>query len=868
MSEISPPRWLLRFFRWYCHPDFAEDIEGDLCERFARNAAETSLRKARWRFLFEVLLLFRPGIIRPVKLPQTLIYPSMFRHNLLITYRSFLRNKSSFLINLIGLTSGLTCTLLIYLWVSDELSMDKFHEKDSRLYQVFENILSQEGNPINRTLFETSGPMADLLKDEMPGVEYATAVGPVFWSGFDSFTLSVGEKKLKAAGQYAGKDFFNIFSYELTQGEKNQVLADKNSIVLSEALATALFQTTDGIVGKPVTFQHEREFIISGLFKGTPDQSSSQFDFVLSFETLKEGRPWVNDWGSTGPHVFAVLKEGVSVSAFNDNLNAFLKARYGENITRNPFLYPYSDIYLKGTFENGKPAGGRIAYIRLFSIIAVFILLIACINFMNLSTAKASRRMTEIGIKKVVGSGRKALIFQYIGESTMMALLSLLLAMVIVLLFLPQFNQITGKHLSLDFDIKLIVTALVITFLSGIVAGSYPALYLSGFAPIRILKGRLNPSSGEVWARKGLVVFQFAVSIILIVSVGVVYKQIEFVQHQNLGYDKENVIWFNVNGKLTGNTDSFLAEAQKIPGVVKAAATSHSMVGHNWSTQGIEWDGRDAKDQTAFQIVGVDYDFFKTLSFEMKEGRPFSREYGTDGEKIIFNEAAIKIMGLKDPLGKTVHVLGKDKEIIGVAKDFHFESFHEAVKPLFFILLPNDLTKIMVKIEAGREKETLSGLADFYGAFNPGFDFDYHFLDETYQAQYVAEQRVSKLSRYFAGLAILISCLGLFGLAAFTAERRIKEIGIRKILGASAWSIVRLLSADFTKMVLAAIVIALPVSYLIARQWLEGFAYRIDLEWWFFVGAAVAALLIAWLTVGVQTLRAAAINPAQCLRDE
>ena len=858
-----PPTYALRFLRWFCREDYLEEIEGDLTELFERQCGQTP-RRANWAFCWRVLRYFRPGFIRSFA-SNPLIHTGMLRHNFLITFRSFLRNKSSFLINLSGLSSGLACALLIYLWVSDELGVDKFHDNDKYLYQVFENLKSDGGI---RTLFETSGPMAEFLKVEMPEVEYATAVGPATWAGFSNFTLSIGEKNIKAAGQYAGKDYFNIFSYELTHGEKSQVLADKNAIVLSEKLAMALFQTTEGIIGKPVTFQHEREFIVSGIFKGVPANSSAQFDFVLSFETLKDGKPWVDNWESTGPLVYATLKEGTDIRQFNDKFIKTVKSRFGEELTRHPFLYPYSDIYLHGTFKDGVLIGGRIEYVWLFSVIAIFILLIACINFMNLSTAKASRRMTEIGIKKVVGSGRKALIIQYMGESLLMALFSLVSSLFIVSLFLPQFNQITGKQLSLDFDGSLMLWASAITCFSGIAAGSYPALYLSSFRPISILKGRLSASAGEIWVRKGLVVFQFAISIILIVSVGVVYKQIEFLQRQNLGYNKENIIWFNIEGKLKGNANPFLSEAQKIPGVVRAAATAHGMVGHNWSMQGIDWEGRNPDDRTTFQIAGVDYDFIETIGIEIKEGRSFSRDFGTEGDKIIFNEAAIEAMNLADPVGKTVRGFMGEKEIIGVAKNFHFESFHTEVKPLFFVLLPDGINKIMVKMEAGKEKETIARLTSLYESLNPGFVFDYNFLDATYQAQYVAEQRVSLLSQYFAGLAILIPCLGLLALAAFTAERRTKEIGIRKILGASAWGIVRLLSADFTKMVLAAILIALPVSYLVAHRWLEGFAYKIDLAWWFFAGAALMTLLIAWLTVAFQTLKAASINPTECLRDE
>ena len=788
----------------------------------------------------------------------------MFRHNLLIIYRSFKRFKSTFIINLLGLSAGLASALLIYLWVDDELHMDKFHEKDGRLYNVMDNHMQSHGW---NTMVETSGAAADALAAEMPEVEYAAALAPPTWPGFDRFVLSAGERNIRATGQYAGKDYFNIFSYKLIEGQAHQVLADKNSIVISEDIAMQLFNRKHNVVGKTIGFQHEREFLVSGVFENIPAASSTEFDFVLSFETFREMKPWAGEWSSSGPHVYLVLREGTDVKAFNKKIENFIAKRTNSDIAhRKTFVTLYSDLYLYGNYENGVQSGGRIEYVRLFSVIAVFILMIACINFMNLSTAKATRRIKEVGVKKALGAGRKRLVMQYMGESMLMTLLSLITAIAIVLLVLPQFNVITGKQLVLRFDGGLVLSLVSITFFTGLVAGSYPAIYLSGFNPVTVLKGKLNSSIGEVWVRKGLVGFQFTLSIVLIVSVLVVYKQIDFVQRQNLGYNKDNVIYFDVEGRVKENAETFLSEIKKIPGVQSAASSTHNMIGRGWAG-GLDWEGKENDDLILVTIMAVNHDFIETLGMEMKEGRFFSRDVGTDTTKIIFNEAAIKIMGYKDPIGKKA----RGSEIIGVVKDFHFESFHVDVQPQLFILhrkhfAPPSL--IMVRIQGGEEVETLERLNNFYKSYNPGFPLDYNFLDEDYQRQYLSEQRVSVLSRYFAGLAILISCLGLFGLAAFTAQRRIKEIGIRKILGASDYSIVRLLTGDFTKIVLVAIVIGLPISHYAASKWLEDYAYKIDLDWWFFAGAGLAALLIAWLAVGLQTFKAARINPTQCLKEE
>ncbi|WP_159467902.1 ABC transporter permease [Dyadobacter sp. 3J3] len=786
----------------------------------------------------------------------------MFRHNLLVIYRNFKRFKSTFFINLTGLSAGLACSLLIYLWVNDELNIDKFHEKDSQLFQVMENRVQAQGI---WTAQSTSIPLAETLKSELPEVEYA--ITSKLYDG----TLSVGDNDVRTKGRYAGKDLFKMFSYGLEQGDANQVLNDKNSIVISEKLALNLFHTTENIIGKPIEFQHEKQYVVSGIFKGTPSNSSEQFDFVISFEVLKDKYSNSANWGNTGPETFVLLKSGTDVNQFNKKILNLVKSKSNGEVThRTLFVRPYSSGYLHGKYENGLTAGGRIEYVRLFSIIAVFILIIACINFMNLSTAKASGRIKEVGIKKAIGAYRETLIYQYLGESMLMTFLSLFLSVLLVILVLPQFNEITGKDLTLHYDPKLVVTLLAVVIFTGLISGSYPALYLSGFNPISVLKGKLNVSVGEVWARKGLVVFQFTISVILIVSVIVVYKQVEFVQSENLGYDKDNIVYFFREGKMQddGKVETFLSELKNIPGIVNASSIGHDMTGHNSGTSGIWWEGKAEDNKTEFENVGVNYEMMQTLGIRLKEGRLFSKDFSSDSAKIIFNEAAIKFMGLKDPVGKTVKLWGNDMQIVGVTKDFHFESLHENVKPLFFRLSQGSTYIIMAKIAAGKEKLVLASMGELYKKYNPGFSLDYKFLDQEYQAQYAAEQRVAALSKYFAGLAILISCLGLFGLAAFTAERRLKEIGIRKVLGSSVFSIVYLLSSDFTKLVIAAIVIALPVSYFITGYWLKSFALHIDLEVWYFLGAGIAALAIAWATVGMQAVKAANVNPLECLKSE
>ena len=787
----------------------------------------------------------------------------MVRHNLLISYRNFLRFKSSFFINLIGLSTGLACVLLIFIWVNDEVRMDQFHEQGDRLYQVMENV-DQGGGMITRE--STSGPTADALAAEFPEVEMA-ATNTMNWSA--QSVLSVDDDDIKAKGIYASAAFFKMFSFPIVQGNRNQVLSDKKSIVISESVAKRLFGTTTDVVGKMVQVEHKQQFQVSGVMADIPSYSSANFEYVLSFEGFRDENEWVTNWFNTAPQTFVMLKPGSDMEAFNKKIFDLVRTKTeGKANHRSPFLRLYRKAYLHNRYENGSLAGGRIEYVRMFSIIAGFILLIACINFMNLSTARASRRLKEVGVKKAIGAKKSTLVAQYLSESTLMALISLGVAILLVVLMLPKFNTITEKHLTLTFDPLFIVVLLGIVLFTGLVAGSYPALYLSKFNPAVVLKGRLTGFIGESWARKGLVMFQFTLSIILIVSVWIVYEQINFIQTRSLGYDKDNIVIMGREGAVHEKMETFITEIGKIKGVAGVSSTGHDMTGHNGGTYGIEWVGKDPNDRTEFERVSVNYGFIELMGIEMKEGRTYSKDFGDEGKKIIFNEAGIKFMGMQDPIGKKVKLWDEDVEIIGVANDFNFESFHEVVKPLFFYLNVENSGNVMVRIEKGQEQETIGRLEIFYKAFNPGFPFAYRFLDQDYQDLYVSERRVATLSKYFAGLAVLISCLGLFGLAAFTAERRVKEIGIRKILGASNAGIIYLLSGEFTKMVLAAIAIALPVSWFFATEWLNGFVFHIDLQWWLFAGSGITALLIAWVTVGIQTFKAARINPTECLRSE
>lgn len=793
----------------------------------------------------------------------------MLKNHFKIVLRYLLKDRQFTFLNLIGLSTGLACTLLIYLWVNDELKFDKFHQKEKRLYQVMANQQSAEGI---KTIHQTPALLADALAREMPEVEFAAAAQGSF-SGKQ--TLSVGDKHIKAVGIYAGKDYFNIFSWQLAEGNRSQVLADKSSVVISKDLAKKLFGTTQNVVGKTVEWQHDKQFTISGVFENVPANSSIRFDFALPFQIFLDANEYQREWSSSDPNTYVVLREGANVDRFNDKIAGYVKSKLPESKT-TLFVRPFSSGYLYGKYENGAQAGGRIEYVKLFSIIAIFILVIACINFMNLSTAKASKRLKEVGIKKVVGASRGTLIFQFMIESMLMTVVSLLIAAIFVLVLLSPFNYITGKELSIDFNLNIILLILGIILFTGLIAGSYPALYLSKFDPVTVLKGKLRGSAGELWVRRGLVVFQFVLSVIFIVSVIVVYRQIQFIQTKNQGFNKDNVISFDMEGMTSENVETFLSgvqsfvsEVRTMPGVMKASSMDHgSIIGDFGSTSDISWQGKNPDDRINFANIGVNYDMIETLGMQIAQGRSFSREVSSDSFEIIFNEAAIDMMGLKDPIGKTVKMWDQDRRIVGVVKNFHFESLHESVKPFAMRLEPKFTYRIMVKIQGGKESETLDRIQALFQKYNPGYVFDYRFLDQDYQTQYMAEKRVAVLSRYFSGLAILISCLGLFGLAAFTAQRRQKEISIRKAVGASVSNVTYLLSKDFFRLVLIAVFVAFPLAWWLMNQWLENFVYKIDIGVDVFLIAGASIILITLITVSFQAVKAALANPVKSLRSE
>jgi putative ABC transport system permease protein len=793
---------------------------------------------------------------------------NMLKNYIKIAWRNILKSKGTFAINIIGLSTGLACFILIGLWVKDELSVDKFHKNDEQLYQVMEVMEANGDISVNP---DTQGLLAETMAKDLPEVEKATTFFSLVNEGYE-FNLKTPDNKIVKAGAiFADKAFFEIFTFPLIQGNTSQVFNQKESVVISKSLAQKIFGSSD-VLGETIDctfFGMSVLAKVTGVMHDVPENSTMQFDFVLTKGILFDMVPNFKEWSNEGTNTFLTLKEGTNIEAFNAKIKNFVHA-YSNDTRFTAFVRPYSDAYLYGTYENGVQSGGRINYVKLFSIIGLFILIIACINFMNLSTATASKREKEIGIKKAVGSSRGSLILQFLSESVMTVLFALAVAVVLVIVLLPNFNEITGKSISLNIGPLTLLYLLLGAIVTGIISGYYPAFYLSSITTIGILKGKVKTSFSELLARKGLVIFQFSISLFLIVAVLAVYNQVQFIQNMNLGYDRENVIYIERDGPLMEKSEAFLSRAKDLPEITNASSIQGAIAqsGDNSNTSGLDWQGRDPEASLVFSIKTVDYDLIETLDIEMAEGRSFSRDFGTEDESLIFNETAIKAMGIENPIGKKINMWGEEKIIVGVTKDFFSSSIHETIQPVIFRYSPQRTSQFVFRIAKGQEAMAIESLKDLYAEFNPGYPFNYSFMDDNYQTLYASEKRVATLSKYFAGLAILISCLGLFGLAMFNAKQRAKEIGVRKVLGASVGKIVLMLSSDFVKLTLAAVLIAFPLSWYAINKWLDGYAYKADLDYSVFIYSFIGIVLITVITVSYQAIKAAIANPVESLRSE
>jgi len=790
----------------------------------------------------------------------------MLKNYLKVALRSLWNNKWFSLINISGLALGLTCSLLIILWVRDEQQVDTFLNESSRLYTLYTR--SYYDKKVSGG-YSTPALLPDEIKKKIPEIEYSTGFtqqGPN--------TFRVGEKSIKESGVEGGADFFSVFSYPLLQGTAASALSSPLSISISRQMAEAFFGSPQEAIGQTIRFEEQRDFKVSAVFEDIPDNASQKFDFVLNWFYFLEANTWAPDWTNIGPRTYIKLRPGSKADRVGEKITHFLDnydKRSGTASFRiELYMQPFGDTYLHSTFKDGKIAGGRIEYVRIFSVVAVFILLIACINFMNLTTARSVKRAKEIGVRKVSGSSRLLLIMQFIGEAVLLALMAMFLALGLLLLLLPVFNGLTGKSIhfpagQLFFWIALIV----LTMMTGLISGSYPAFFLSSFNPVNIMKGSFRVGSGAAWLRKTLVVFQFALSIMLIIGMAVISRQVNYIQSNNLGYDRENLIYIPMDGALKTKFQVFKEKAMQMTSIKSVSCTSQVPLIIQNGTSEANWDGKDASTNPRFAYLSAGYDFTKTMDIQLVAGRDFSREYLDDSTVFILNESAVKVMDYKDPVGRYITFKGQRGKIIGVVKDFHFASMHDPIRPLIVTLLSNeDHGTILVRTGPGATKPALGNIEDLCKQLNPEFPFTYLFADQLFGRLYKSELLVDKLSDCFAVLAIFISCIGLLGLAIFTAEQRAKEIGIRKVLGAGTGSLFGLLSREFLVLVLLAFVIAAPAAWFIMSRWLQDYAYKVDVPWWVFAATGLIILLIALATVSFQSVKAALANPVRALRSE
>jgi len=790
----------------------------------------------------------------------------MIKNYLKIAWRNLIKNKAHSFINIAGLSVGLACSLLILLWVQNELSMDQYHANGKRLYSVYET--QYVDNKVEGQ-YSTPGLLPEELKKQIPEIEASTGI-----SYGEENTFQVGDKILKMNGTDAGADCFKMFTIPLLQGNVQTALNSPVSMAISRKMARAFFGSPEAAIGKPIRYDNRKNFTITAVYEDLPNTASQKYDYLLNWYNYIEENQWAKSWGNNGPATVIMLRADANPDAvekkiahFLDNLN---KSQKKGTFTEELGLQRFGDGYLQGNFEKGKPQGGRIEYVRLFTIVAIFILLIACINFMNLTTARSVKRAREIGVRKVVGAVRSVLIKQFIGESILVTSLAVIVALVLLTLLLPVFNQITHKEIELPFYQPLFWLKLTgITLITGLISGSYPALFLSSFNPVKVLKGALKLDSGTTMFRKGLVIFQFALSVILITATIIVSRQMSYIQSKNLGYDRENLIYIPMSGELINKYSTFKDEALNLPGIQSVTRISNTPTNiQNW-TGDVNWTGKDPNVIIQFTQVSVGYDFAKTMKLKIAAGRDFSKAFATDSIGYLINESALKRIKYADPIGKPLTFWDKKGVIVGVIKDFHFASMHEQIKPLVIRLRENEkYGNVLVKTQPGKTREALAGLENLCKQINPAFPFTYNFSDQEYQKLYQNEEIVTKISNAFAFLAIFISCLGLLGLAMFTAEQRIKEIGIRKVLGASVSSLLTLLSLEFLVLVVIALLIALPVSWYSMSKWLQGFAYRTPMQWWMFGLAGGIIVIVAMLTVSFQAIKAALVNPIKSLRSE
>ena len=783
-----------------------------------------------------------------------------------VAIRNLLRQKGFSFINIFGLALGISCTALIGMWVNHELSYDRFHNDYDRIYRITATLPELKVHAA-----VSSAPIAIAIKNEIPEVEDAVRI-----TSPHRALMQVADIRFEEQGAiFADSNFFRMFTFPFLKGDSERALINPEGIVITEEMAMKYFGTTD-VVERTIRKNNNEDFTVTGVIANVPDNSHLQFDFVQPMRFLARTNNDLknNVWDNFNYFTYLKLNDKAqqSGSAIAD-LEQKMQAIYRKNepVLKVGFvLQPLDKVHLNSNFLADLAGHGNAQNVYIFTVVAVFILVVACLNFMNLATARAARRAKEVGLRKVVGAVRPHLIAQFLAESLLVALLSLVLALLIIYLALPHFNTLGGKDLTLDFtNVRMIAGLLGITIITGLLAGSYPALYLSGFVPATVLKGNFTGGGSGSLFRNTMVVIQFAVSISLIVGTTIVYRQLKYIQQLNLGYDKENLLYVPMTGELWSKYDALRANLGNNRLTSQYSFISELPTTSSGATISVEWKGKDPNTQPLFYNLAIDENFEEVFKATILEGQGYGENAAADSVNMIVNEMALKTMDMTigSAVGTKITVWGRERTIIGVVKDFNFKPVQETIGPMFL----NRNTwggYAVVRTLPGETENTIEALGQICKEINPAYPFNYSFLDQAIENLYKAEQRMGNLFNVFAVLAIVISCLGLYGLSAYLAERRTRELGIRKVLGASGFQLVYLLSATFTRPILIATAIAVPLAWYGMSQWLSGFAYHVNIDWTIFLVAFFSALLIAWLTVSFESIKAARTNPVKSLRSE
>ena len=855
-GNSSQPR-LGRRILWFLLPDNErESLVGDFDEIYREKRKDKGKPIALIWYWGQVLLLI------PSSFKESMYWSVlMFRNYLKIAFRNLVRHKGFSFLNITGLAIGMVCTILILFWVQHELSFDRYHKNGKKIYRILQHI--QYAEVVTWAI--NQGPLGPALKAEIPEIAEQARFC------FTQWRMKYNDQVFVELGGYADPSLFKMFTIPFVKGDPDTALADPRSVVMTEEVARKIFGEEDPL-GKTIHVGRDYDFNVTGILQDIPDNSHFRFKFLANMDFAKEVGRTVDYWKNSHFTTYVQLADNVTMGEVNKKIYNFLDAKPTLEDWEKLSLQPLFKIHLGSGIGYDAFGTGNTKYIVIFLAAALFILLIACVNFMNLSTARSLLRSREVGLRKVVGAFRGQLVRQFLGEAIFQSFIAMTLAVGLGILLLPAFNQLARKSFTAHLFTRpdIMIGLVVILLFTGFIAGFYPAFILSGFRPVSVLKGTARTAGGRSFLRKALVVFQFCVAVILMVGSLVIYSQIHFMRNKNLGYDKENLVTLDLNSTVQQNYEALRNELlgnTHILNVTRVAGLP--TYGYWFSNSRWNWEGKDPEKDILFRANFVDYDYLEALKAPIVMGRNFSKDYGADAAGIIINETSQKAMGFENPIGKRV-TLGEDSEfnIIGVVKDFHFVSLRTEIEPMILLLDPERCSQIVVRIDSENTPETLKFMGAVWKKFAGEFEFDYRFLDESLDTLYRGEQRVGRIINVFTLLSIVISCLGLFGLASFMALRRTKEIGIRKVLGASISGVVVLLTKEFSKWVIVANLIAWPLSYFALSRWLQEFPYRTDIKLWIFLGTGMITFVIAILTVSYQSLRAALSNPADSLRYE